>query len=396
MTVNFSRKLAQMPQYEAGLAIEAARERFGTDDVVKLASNESPWGPHPAVTEAVARAVAESNRYPEQFSPTLRRRIAERHETEAGRVAVGNGSCEILLAACEALCEPGDEIVFAWPAFSMYPHLAALSGAREIRVPLADGDVHDLDAMLAEITAATQLVLVCNPNNPTGTHIPAAEVADFCARAPDHVTIVLDEAYAEFQLHDDPDAGADLTRAFPNLVVLRTFSKVYGLAGLRCGYAIGSAKFRAAVDAVRQPFSVNLLAQAAAAEALLHADDVAERIERTIAERVFVESGIADLGLSAPESHANFAWIDLGDRDEAEVVTPPGRGRRDRPRRRAARRPRAHSRHLRHPRRKRALPDRDGRRRRRHRLSKPARPPRLRGVCWPAWEGDPIAYAWLR
>src|SRR6185369_8730350 len=154
-----------------------------------------------------------------------------------GRVAVGNGSCEILLAAAEALGEPGAEIVYAWPAFSMYPYLPALSGAREIRVPLAEGEVHDLEAMAAEVTAATQLLIVCNPNNPTATHIPAAEIAAFCERVPQHVTIVL---------------VAD----FPNLVVLRTFSKVYGLAGLRVGYSIGSAMFRAAVDAVRQPFSV--------------------------------------------------------------------------------------------------------------------------------------------
>jgi histidinol-phosphate aminotransferase len=320
VTVTFAQKLAQMPHYEAGLAIDAARERFGTDDVVKLASNESPWGPHPAVIEAVARAAADVNRYPEQFSPTLRRLLADRHETEPGRIAVGNGSCEILLAACEALCEPGSEIVFSWPAFSMYPHLAALSGAREVRVPLREDGVHDLEAMLAEVTVATQLLLVCNPNNPTATHLPAAEIAAFLERVPPHVTVILDEAYAEFQLHDDPDAGADLTRRFPNLVVLRTFSKVYGLAGLRCGYAIGSAKFRAAVDAVRQPFSVNSLAQAAAAEAVRHQDDVDRRVERTIAERIFVESGVEELGLEATESQANFSWISLGERDEAEVV----------------------------------------------------------------------------
>ncbi len=320
MAVTFAQKLARLPHYEAGLAHDAARERFGVEDVVKLASNESPWGPHEAVAEAVARAAAGANRYPEQFSPTLRRRIAERHETEPGKVAVGNGSCEILLAACEALCEPGAEIVFAWPSFSMYPHLAALSGAREVRVPLRDDGAHDLEAMLAEVTAATQLLLVCNPNNPTATHVPAAEIAAFLERVPGHVTVLLDEAYAEFQLHDDPDAGVDLTRRHPNLVVLRTFSKVYGLAGLRCGYAIGSPKFRAAVDAVRQPFSVNLLSQVAAAEAIRHQDDVDRRVERTIAERVRVESGLSELGLETTESHANFSWVALGDRDETEVV----------------------------------------------------------------------------
>jgi len=137
------------------------------------------------------------------------------------------------LAAAEALCEPGAEIVYAWPAFSMYPYLPALTGAREVRVPLAEGDVHDLDAMAAEVTAATQLLLVCNPNNPTATHIPAAEIGAFCERIPAHVTVILDEAYVEFQAHDDPDASLDLLKDFPNLVVLRTFSKCYGLAGLR-------------------------------------------------------------------------------------------------------------------------------------------------------------------
>ena len=213
--------------------------------------------------EAIEAAAHAMNRYPDPDATLLRRRIAERYETEPGRVAVGNGSCEILLAAAEALCEPGDEILYAWPSFSMYPYLPALTGAREIRVPLAEGDVHDLDAMAAEVTAATQLLIVCNPNNPTATHIPAAEIAAFCERIPPHVTIVLDEAYIEFQTDDDPDATIDLLAEFPNLVVLRTFSKCYGLAGLRVGYSIGSAMFRAAVDAVRQPFSVNALAQAA-------------------------------------------------------------------------------------------------------------------------------------
>jgi histidinol-phosphate aminotransferase len=260
------------------------------------------------------------NRYPDPDATLLRRRLAERYETEPGRVAVGNGSCEILLAAAEALCEPGAEIVYAWPSFSMYPYLPALTGAREVRVPLAEGQVHDLDAMVAETTAATQLLIVCNPNNPTATHIPAAEVAAFCERIPGHVTIVLDEAYVEFQAHDDPDATVDLLADFPNLVVLRTFSKVYGLAGLRVGYAIGSAKFRAAIDAVRQPFSVNALAQAAGAEAVLHSDDVARRVDSAVIERVRVELALDEMGAAHSESQANFSWIDLGGADEADVV----------------------------------------------------------------------------
>ena len=320
VTVTFAEKLARMPSYQAGVPAGTPPEAVAAGDVAQLASNESPIPPHPKVVEAIARAASAMNRYPDPGATLLRRRLADRYEAEPGRIAVGNGSCEILLAAAEALCEPGAEIVYAWPAFSMYPYLAALSGAREIRVPLADGYLHDLDAMLAEITAATQLALICNPNNPTGTYLAADRVAAFCERVPDHVTVILDEAYIEFQQTDDPDATVDLLASFPNLVVLRTFSKCYGLAGLRVGYALGSAKFRAAVDAVRQPFSVNAIAQAAAAEAVLHGDDVLARVEQTIVERVFVESGLAEIGVRTSESEANFSWLDLGEAEEASVA----------------------------------------------------------------------------
>jgi len=320
MTVTFAEKLARMPGYQAGVPTGQAPEAIAAGSIAQLASNESPFPPHPQVVEAIARTAAAVNRYPDPDATLLRRRLAERYETEPSRVAVGNGSCEILLAAADALCEPGAEILYAWPSFSMYPYLPALTGAREIRVPLAAGDVHDLEAMAAEVTAATQLLIVCNPNNPTATHIPAAEIAAFCERVPPHVTVILDEAYVEFQTNDDPDATIDLLAEFPNLVVLRTFSKCYGLAGLRVGYAIGSASFRAAVDAVRQPFSVNALAQAAGAEAILHADDALLRVETTIAERLRVEEGLRELGLVTSESQANFSWIDLGDAEEAAVV----------------------------------------------------------------------------
>ena len=320
MTVTFAEKLARMPGYQAGVPTGQAPEAIASGRIAQLASNESPFPPHPQVVEAIQRAAGAMHRYPDPDATLLRTRLAERYETEPARVAVGNGSCEILLAAAEALCEPGAEILYAWPAFSMYPYLAALTGAREIRVPLAEGDVHDLEAMAAEVTAATQLLLICNPNNPTATHVPAADVALFCAELPSHVTVILDEAYVEFQTNDDPDATLDLLGDLPNLVVLRTFSKAYGLAGLRVGYAIGAPSFRAAVDAVRQPFSVNALAQAAAAEAILHSDDVLRRVESTVAERLRVEEALAAMGLATSESQANFSWIDLGDAGEAAVL----------------------------------------------------------------------------
>ena len=225
-------------------------------------------------------------------------------------------------------------------------------------MPLTDGDEHDLDAMLAEITAATQIVIVCNPNNPTSTHIPIARIAEFVEAVPDHVAVFLDEAYAEYQLHDDPEETVDLWRRSQNLTVLRTFSKCYGLAGLRVGYALTSAKVRGALDAVRQPFSVNALAQAAGAEAIRHQDDVAQRVERTIVERVFVEEGVRELGLSTP----GLARELLLDRPRRRRR---GRGRRrarrqerDRPARDAARRPGPHPRLVRDARPEPALPRR--------------------------------------
>jgi histidinol-phosphate aminotransferase len=320
MTITFAEKLARMPGYQAGVPTGQAPEAIASGNIAQLASNESSFPPHPKVVEAIQKAAASMNRYPDPDATLLRRRLAERYETAPGRVAVGNGSCEILLAAAEALLEPGAEVLYAWPSFSMYPYLPALTGAREVRVPLAEGDVHDLEAMAAEVTAATQLLIVCNPNNPTATHIPAAEIGAFCERIPSHVTIVLDEAYVEFQTQDDPDASLDLLKDFPNLIVLRTFSKCYGLAGLRVGYAIGSSNFRAAVDAVRQAFSVNALAQAAGAEAVRHQDDVLRRVESTIAARLTVEEGLRELGLGTSDSHANFSWVDLGDADEAAVL----------------------------------------------------------------------------
>jgi histidinol-phosphate aminotransferase len=324
VTLRYAAKLEQLPHYEGGMDLDRARELYETTEIVKLASNESPWGPHPEVVEAIAGAASSANRYPDQYAALLRKRIAERFDRDPATIAVSNGSCEILLAAAAALCEPGAELVFAWPSFSIYPQLAPLSGAREIRVPL-DGYDHDLDAMLAEVTAATQLLVVCNPNNPTGAYHPAARIAAFLERVPEHVTVILDEAYIELQVVDDPFATVDLLDRFPNLVLLRTFSKVYGLAGLRCGYALGSARFRAAVDAVRQPFSVNLLAQAAGAEAIRHGDDVERRVAATVAERLDVEEGLHALGLRTAETQTNFSWIDLDGRDDGEVVEALGR-----------------------------------------------------------------------
>jgi len=259
----------------------------------------------------------------------LRRALSERYGIAPGRIALGNGSCDILLAAGEALLEPGAEVVYAWPAFSVYPHLAAASGARAIEVPLDAEDRHDLDAMAGEVTVATRLVLVCNPNNPTSTALGLDRIRTFLERIPSQVCVILDEAYCEFSLGiGDPYASLDLLRDHQNLVLLRTFSKVYGLAGLRAGYGLcGTEDFRVAVDQVRQPFFLNTAAQAAAVEALRHQDEVERRVARTLAARMSLEEGVRGLGVWVAGSDANFVWLHLPEEaEEAEIV----KGLRDR------------------------------------------------------------------
>src|SRR5690242_3174212 len=317
MALEFADRIRRIPVYPAadGYALEGP--------VALLASNESPYAPVPAVVEAAAKALAGANRYPDPTNSALRRKLSDRHGVPANRIAIGNGSCDILLAAGEALLEPGAELVYAWPSFSVYPHLAAASGARAIEVPVDDRHLHDLDAMAAEITAATRLVLVCNPNNPTSTALALSEITAFIEQVPRHVCVLLDEAYCEFNTLDDPDASLDLLARHPNLVLLRTFSKVHGLCGLRVGYALcGSDEFVTAVNQVRQPFFCNAAAQAAAIEALRHVDEVNARVERTIVARLEMEDGLEDLGIRPAESQATFCWFDLpgGPDSEAAVV----------------------------------------------------------------------------
>ena len=314
MSIEFNDRIDRIPVYPAAKTWDYEGE------LVELASNETPWGPPAAVVGALQGQIERLNRYPDPSKTLLRRRIADRCEMPMSRVAVGNGSCEILMSAADALLEPGAELIYAWPSFSIYPHVAAQSGAQAIEVPLNDREEHDLVAMAREVTAATRLILVCNPNNPTGTALPVNTIDAFVADLPRHVAVILDEAYVEFNALQDPGDTLDLVNRHPNLIVLRTFSKVYGLCGLRAGYALGPEEFRLAVDRVRQPFSVNTLAQAAAAEAIRHQDEVARRVEATIVERAWVESELEGRGLTTSDSQANFVWVSLGDRDEQQVV----------------------------------------------------------------------------
>ncbi len=318
MSLEFAERIRRIPVYPVASGYDLG------SNTAMLASNESCFAPLPQVVEAAGRVLGGAHRYPDPAYEPLRRALSERYGIPASRIALGNGSCDVLLAAGEALLEPGAEVVYAWPAFSVYPHLAAASGARAIEVPLDDNDRHDLDAIAAEITVATRLVLICNPNNPTSTSVGLDRIEAFLDRVPSHVCVILDEAYCEFALNlGDTYASVELLRRYQNLVVLRTFSKVYGLAALRVGYGLcASEAFRTAVDQVRQPFYLNAAAQAAAVEALKHQDEVERRVTQTLAARLDLEEGVRELGVWVAESDANFIWLHLPEEsDEPAVVS---------------------------------------------------------------------------
>jgi histidinol-phosphate aminotransferase len=319
--IRFNSNLDSVPGYHPGSPKGRTAGQVQDSEVAQLASNESPLPPLDEVVEAISRAAGATNRYPDPEATELREALAAWHGVEPDQIAVGNGSCEILVAAGQAMLSPGREIVYAWPSFSIYPTLAPLNGGTEVRVPLAPGDFHDLPAMLERIGPSTAMVIVCNPNNPTATYRPADEIAEFVRSVPDEVAVILDEAYIDFQDRDDPEASLGLFRERENLIVLRTFSKSHSLAGFRVGYAICPPAFKAAVDAVRQPFPVNVLAQAAATESLRHDDAVRERIAGVIGERARIQEALAASGIEASDSQANFSWVTIGDRiPEAEVV----------------------------------------------------------------------------
>jgi histidinol-phosphate aminotransferase len=318
MPLEFAERIRRIPSYPV-----AAGYSLG-DDIAMLASNECAFAPLPEVIAAAQQTLGTTNRYPDPSYQPLKRALADRYGIAPDRIALGNGSCDILLAAGEALLEPGAEVIHAWPAFSEYPHLSAASGATAIRVPLDADERHDLEAMAAEVTVATRLVLICNPNNPTSTSVGLDKIVELLDKVPSHVCVILDEAYAEFAMAlGDTYASVELLRSYPNLVLLRTFSKVYGLAGLRVGYALcGSEDLPRAVNQMRQPFHLNSAAQAAAVEALRHQDAVERRVTQTIASRIELQDGLCSLGVWVAESDANFLWLRLPDEAlEPDVVS---------------------------------------------------------------------------
>jgi histidinol-phosphate aminotransferase len=301
--------LESLPSYVPGRSPADLARELGLPAAVKLASNEVPYGPLPGVPEAIAAAAAETHRYPDMGVVALREALAERYRVSPERIVTGCGSvalCELLF---KAATRPGDEVVYAWRSFEAYPIISAGAAVRSVRVPNDPGHGHDLAAMAAAVTAKTRMVIVCNPNNPTGTACRHDELARFIAAVPEDVLVVLDEAYREFVTDPDVPDGLASFADRPNVVVLRTLSKAWGLAGLRCGWLVAAPEVADAVRKVLTPFSTNALAQAAALAALRAADEMRRRVKLVVAERDRIVPAVRELVGDVPDTQANFFWL---------------------------------------------------------------------------------------
>jgi len=282
---------------------------------IKLASNETVFGPLPSVRAAIERATDIVNRYPDNGCVQLKAALAEHLGSDFApeHVAVGCGSVSLCQQLVQITASAGDEVIYGWRSFELYPPLVLVSGATPIQVPLTD-HTFDLYAMLAAVTERTRLIFVCNPNNPTSTVVDPDALARFIQAVPPHILIAIDEAYVEYIRDDMAPASLDLVRIHSNVVVLRTFSKAYGLAGLRIGYAVGHPDLITALDKVYVPFTVSSLAQAAAIASLAATDELLARTDALVAERARVGAALRDAGFALPPTQANFVWLPLGPR----------------------------------------------------------------------------------
>ncbi|MGH8868750.1 MAG: histidinol-phosphate transaminase [Actinomycetes bacterium] len=299
-----------IPAYKPGRPAGGAGER----PAYKISSNENPYPPLPSVLRTVEQEAQRFNRYPDMFATGLTAAIADRFGVPVDHVATGTGSVGVAQQLVQATSGPGDEIVYAWRSFEAYPIISQISGATSVQVPLDADENHDLDAMADAVTERTRLVFVCNPNNPTGTAVGRDALVRFLDRVPPDVLVVLDEAYHEFVRDPDVPDGLTLYPDRPNVCVLRTFSKAYGLAGLRVGFAVAHPPVADALRKCAVPFGVNALAQAAAVASLQAEDELLDRVELLVKERSRLQDGLRAQGWPVPQSEANFVWLRLGDR----------------------------------------------------------------------------------
>ncbi|MCM3516289.1 histidinol-phosphate transaminase [Nocardioides sp. P86] len=322
--------VTQIPAYVPG------KPPVPRDDLVtyKLSSNENPFPPLPGVIEAAHAAVDLANRYPDMGNSALYAGLSEKLGVPVGDLAAGTGSVALIYQLLQAFCDPGDEVVHAWRSFEAYPIAITSAAATSVPVPLTADAEHDLDAMAAAVTDRTKVVIVCTPNNPTGPSVTQTALDAFLAQVPPHVVVVVDEAYLEFVRMPDAVDGLATYRAHPNVVLFRTFSKAYGLAGFRVGYAVAQAEVAAALRAVSLPFGVSSVAQAAALASLDAEEALLERVADLVAERDRVGAALREAGWSIPDSQGNFVWFPLGERtadfaaacDAAGIVVRPFAG----------------------------------------------------------------------
>lgn len=294
--------VAALPSYIAG-------RRSTSADTAALASNESHEPPLPGVIEAIAEHAGRANRYPDMSALALREALAAHVGVGTEQIAVGAGSVSVLQQIITAYCDAGDEVIFAWRSFEAYPILTAIAGAAAVRVPLRPDEGHDLAAMAAAVTDRTRVILLCSPNNPTGVALTTEQVAGFLDQVPPEVLVVLDEAYVEYAKDPDGMASLALLVTHPNLCLLRTLSKAWGLAGLRVGYAVASPVIAESLRRTAIPFGVSAVAQAAGIAALAAAGEVRVRAARVVAERGRVVGALRAAGWQTPDSTANFVWL---------------------------------------------------------------------------------------
>lgn len=307
----FRAALSEIPGYRAGARPSARDDGV---EAFKVSSNENPYPPLPAVVRVIEEAARQVNRYPDPGSAELIDAIAGHLEVPREHVAVGTGAVALCYQFAHATAGPEDEVLFAWRSFEAYPIVASVAGATSVPIPLTSDGRHDLAAMAAAITDRTRLIFVCSPNNPTGTVVTQRELDDFMAAVPQNVMVVLDEAYIEFTRDRDAADGLATYPRHRNLAVLRTFSKAYGLAGLRVGYAIADPEVIEALNKTALPFGVSIIAQAAAVASLADDAELRERVDALVAERHRVLAALRHAGVAVMASEANFIWLPLGER----------------------------------------------------------------------------------
>lgn len=316
-TLTVADHIARLRAYVPGKPIADVQRELGLTDIIKLASNENPLGPSPRAIEAIRQAAGLVAEYPEGNAPALREAVASHMAMPPDTLVFGNGSDEVLHLLAQSFLTPGDEVVQGHPSFAMYELYVSQINAVSIKVPLANY-THDLDAMADAVTPRTKMILVANPNNPTGTLVTQSQINAFLARVPEHVIVVFDEAYHEFSQHPDTPDVRPLILAGRNVVLLRTFSKAYGLAGLRVGYGIARPEIAEVLNRVRSPFNVNLIAQAAATAALGDHAHLQRTITLNSEGRAYFYAAFQHLNLDFIPSQANFVMVDTG-RDSRAV-----------------------------------------------------------------------------